>query len=443
MTFTTKTASTPTIMLPPSPSPLPKVHPRSDTYLPLVRNAETTGDGLVASSQPNTTLAPSATFVATPLSRPTPPIAVPVSPAPPPTDVPASPAPPTDVPALPTPQPTPTPRVKQAGKYTSLQDYPRPANDSGFGFHITGEPHVPKKDKLDAEIIPKLKALGATWVTVWASSDLDEEILGAKTLVDAGFEVIVRYHEMSKPPHPDWVPSLDTIKKYRAVGVNYFVTGNEPNLTIENPSKGNADLIAKQWIISSDMIKSTGGVPLLYPMSPGGDGDVANSRVMLVGILDYLKSHDALDTLDGAGVAIHNRPMGKPLDVRDSTSFLEYEWIDDTVASYAGKHLPLFGTEAGFAFGEQVLPIYPKVDGELHRQYNMAIITGFRDARWRDTLFTQTFWLLSGFGYKQFIADWWIANPLNYGKDLPIVQALMDLPKFTRKFQQSGFDTRK
>jgi hypothetical protein len=42
--------------------------------------------------------------------------------------------------------------------------------------------------------------------------------------------------------------------------------------------------------------------------------------------------------------------------------------------------------------------------------------------------------MLSGFGYQQFISDWWVANPLNFGKDLPIVDALKAMPKFTRRF---------
>ena len=76
--------------------------------------------------------------------------------------------------------------------------------------------------------------------------------------------------------------------------------------------------------------------------------------------------------------------------------------------------------------------------------YNMDVIKGFRDARWRDSLFAEDFWLLGEFGYRapQFLADSWVFNPLNNGKDLPIVAALKALPKFVRKFQGQGFETR-
>lgn len=351
---------------------------------------------------------------------------------------PATPAPP-----APTAAAAALERVKlPPSPYQRLQDYPRPPGDSGFGFHINAEPKPPSREMLQTRIIPLMKSLGATWVTVYCSSaDVDEWLQSVKLLVDSGFEVIIRYHHTHTPPHPDFVPTVDAIKRFRAIGVNYVVTGNEPNLSLENRSRAGADQIARQWVKASDNIKAAGAIPLLYPMSPGR-GDVADAREMLVGMLEWLKAHDALDTLDGAGIAIHNRPLGKPLDYRDSTSFLEYEWIDDTVARYAGKRLPLFGTEAGYAFGEQILPRFPKVDGELHKQYNLGIIAGFRDGRWRDGLFAQTFWLLGGFGYREFLADWWVENPLNHGQDLPIVDALKALPKFTRKFGEPGFQTR-
>jgi len=327
--------------------------------------------------------------------------------------------------------------------YKRLQDYPRPAGDSGYGFHINAAPFPPKRDELQSQVIPLMKSLGATWVTVYVSSaDVQEWLDSVKLLVDSGFEVVVRYHVTNQPPHPDFVPSTEAIARFRALGVRYFVTGNEPNLGLENPSRAGPDLIAQQWVASSDRIKAAGGIPMMYPMSPGGRAPDYDARAMLTGILEWLKANDALDTLDGAAIAIHNRPHGKPLDSRDSTSFLDYEWIDDTVASYLGKHIPLIGTEAGYAFGEQTVAQYPRIDGELHKQYNMAIITGFRDGRWRDSLFAQTFWILSGFGYREFISDWWVENPLNFGKDLPIVDALKAMPKFTRKFNEPGFQTR-
>jgi hypothetical protein len=369
------------------------------------------------------------------------------SPSPVPPSATAAPAP-TTTPSAPPPTAGPsatrTPRPRPASTvYKRLQDYPRPAGDSGYGFHINAAPYPPKRDQLQSQIIPLMKSLGATWVTVYVSSaDVAEWIDSVKLLVDSGFEVIVRYHPTNQSPHPDFVPTVDAIQRFRAVGVHYFVTGNEPNLGLENPSRAAPDLIAQQWIASSDRIKAAGGIPMLYPMSPGGGGPDYDAHLMLVGILDWLKANDSLDSLDGAAIAIHNRPHGKPLDVRDSTSFLDYEWIDDTVASYIGKHIPLIGTEAGYAFGEQTLAIYPRVDGELHKQYNLAIITGFRDGRWRDSLFAQTFWILSGFGYREFISDWWVENLLNFGKDLPIVDALKALPKFTRKFSETGFQTR-
>ncbi len=288
------------------------------------------------------------------------------------------------------------------------------------------------------QVIPLLKQLGATWVTVWAADE--NQVDRIKPLIDNGFEVVLRFHPVNAKPHPTYVPPKEYIAKYVAAGVHYFVTGNEPNLNAENTG-GGPDAIARQWMMASDNIKAAGGIPMLYPMSPGGD---QNSRVMLEGIMQWLKANDALDTLDGAAIAVHNRPLNKPLDVRDDTSFLEYEWVDDLVNKYLGRSIPIIGTEAGYTVGANDDHRFPRIDPELHKEYNMAIITGFRDGRWRDSLFAENFWILGEFGYRApaFMADPWVFNPLNNGQDLPIVAALKAMPKFVRKFQGEGFKTR-
>ncbi len=288
------------------------------------------------------------------------------------------------------------------------------------------------------QVIPTLQQLGATWVTVWAADE--NQVARIKPLIDAGIEVVLRTNPIGHKPHPDYGPTRDQIARYVAAGVHYFVPGNEPNLTLENSGAG-PDALARQWMMASDNIKAAGGIPMLYPMSPGGDQD---ERTVLVGMMEWLKAHDALDTLDGAAVAVQNRPLNKPLDVRDDTSFLEYEWVDDLMVKYIGHSIPIIGTEAGYTIGDDRDKHFPKIDAQLHKDYNMAIIAGFRDARWRDSLFAQNFWILGEFGYRApaFIADPWVFNPLNKGQDLPIVDALKALPKFVRQFQGQGFQTR-
>ena len=376
------------------------------------------------------TRAPVATATQTPVPTPTPtntPAATPTAtPTPTPTNTPS-------------PTPTPTPRIKPPpSAYKRLQDYPRPAGDSGYGFHINASPYPPDNEIMVYQVIPLLKDLGATWVTVWVADD--NQVDRIKPLIDNGFEVVLRYHSQGSPPHPNYVPLQYQIEKYVKIGVHYFVTGNEPNLSNENQGAG-PDEIARQWMMSADVVKFAGGIPLLYPMSPGGD--LISHRAMLIGILEWLKKNDALDTLDGAGIAIHNRPHNKPLDLRnDDTAFLEYEWIDDLVKSYIGRSIPLIATEAGYTVGEARDPRFPRITEDTHRILNMEIIFGFRDGRWRDSLFAQNFWILGQFGYPDFLADPWVFNPLYHGKDLPIVEQLKATPKFVRKFNEPGFVTK-
>lgn len=385
-------------------------------HLPMALKAST-----VATASPAATsvvVRPPPTAAAPPSSTARPPVA---------SSTPAAAATPTVV--LPAPSATPAPsRPKPPpSALQRLADYPRPADDDGYGFQINASPYPPSVEQLNREIIPTLRTLNAKWLTVWVTDG--DHVDAIKTLVDGGFEVVLRLHPENAPPHPGFVPSPEVVRTYTRIGVHYFVAGNEPNLILENPT-GSADDVARQWIAASDAIKAGGGIPLLYPMSPGGDKQP--HREMFQAILSYLKSHDALDTLDGAGIAVHNRPHNKPLELRDSTSFLEYEWVDDQIRDLIGRSLPIIGTEAGYTYNDLVDPNFPRITDEMHRDYNLAIIDGFRDGRWRDALFAQNFWLLSGYGHYAFPADWWIANPLYFGKDLPVVQALKDHAPFVR-----------
>lgn len=352
------------------------------------------------------------------------------TPTPQPTATPTLTPVPTSTPTAAPPRPTNTPApagqgnvqprtITQVSPYQKLSDYPRPSFDTGYGFHINGSPYPPPLPVMRDRVVPLLKSLGATWVTLWLVDT--DWIDWVKLLQDNGIEVVVRYQPLSRP-HPEFIPKTEEIKKYVDIGVHYFQPGNEPNLVRENPY-GTPEQVAMQWVEASKAIKAAGGIPVLYPMSPGGD---IPHREFLTRMFEWMAQNGQLDSLDGAAIAVHNRPHNKPPDHRDSTSFLEYEWVDDLVNQYIGRSLPILGTEAGYTFGDLIDSNFPRIDAELHEQYNLEIIDGFSSGRWRPALFTQNFWILGGFGHDGFLADRWVDNPLNFGRDLPIVAALQN-----------------
>src|SRR5438067_1442702 len=51
-----------------------------------------------------------------------------------------------------TPRPAPTPTPLPPSPYHTLADYPRPAGDDGYGFHINGSPYPPSVDQLRGQI---------------------------------------------------------------------------------------------------------------------------------------------------------------------------------------------------------------------------------------------------------------------------------------------------
>ncbi|MDQ7030476.1 MAG: hypothetical protein Q9O62_12195 [Ardenticatenia bacterium] len=80
---------------------------------------------------------------------------------------------------------------------------------------------------------------------------------------------------------------------------------------------------------------------------------------------------------------------------------------------------------------------YPRIDGQLHAEYNMQILRGFRST-WRPSLFCVCMWLVEIYepsNYAFANAAWWynkIAGSAYPESILPAVHALRREPKFVR-----------
>jgi uncharacterized coiled-coil protein SlyX len=350
-----------------------------------------------------------------------------------------------------------------------LKDYPRPADDNGWGFHSSSGAYeqpwmsqawrekfvgvteisglsLPEKRKIMREYAGMLhEEYGIRWFKLLAASD--SQIHFARALVDAGIETIVRMY--AHEPHPTFTADSDLVRRYVDVGVHYFEWGNEPNLYVEwdedHWDQGHrARQVATQLRRNFDKIREGGGIPLFPAMSPGGHID---ARQMLRDILEELKNKGALGDLEGAAVAIHNRPHNIPASVPPSdeltVAFREYEWIDDLIRSYLGHPLPLMGTEGGYEIGDNTHADYPPITGETHATYNMEIFRGFKD-QWRPSLFCVCMWLVELYekgNYSFANAAWWY-NKISGGEYedsiLPAVHALHKEPKFVRAMPWEG-----
>ena len=308
-----------------------------------------------------------------------------------------------------------------------LSQYPRPANDTGWGFHDSaGADARPANPAAYARYLRQ--DLGITWFKALVMGTNKVDLVRAFT--QAGIEVIVRLY--TSQPHPGYVASVSDVRAYVQAGVHYFEWGNEPNLVLEwNRASWNegarVDKVCQQYLRNADAVRQGGGIPLFPALSPGGDYP---HRDWYRTTFEWFRLNGKLSALDGAALAIHNRPLNRPLSVIESTgcNFLEYEWIDNLVNSYMGRSLPLLGTEAGYEPGWNQDPTYPAIDLQRHAAYNVEILRNFGphgSRRWRDSLFCQCMWLVDNFGHGDFGEAAWHNNArYGGGGNLPAVAAL-------------------
>ena len=307
-----------------------------------------------------------------------------------------------------------------------FSEYPRPPADTGWGLYDSAGSQS-KPDDLSAYARYLRQELGISWFRALVAGTNRIDL--ARAFSQQGLEVIVRFYCFQ--PHPYFVVSPAEVGAYADAGVHYFEWGNEPNLALEwNQAAWNrgarVDQVCEQWLRNAEAIRKGGGIPLLPAVSPGGDYP---HRDWYRRTFEWLRLHGHLADLDGAALAIHNRPFNNPLTHRDATGcfFLEYEWIDDLVRRYVGRSLPLLGTEAGYELGSYENPIFPPIDRQRHAAFNVELLRGFGphgSRRWRDALFCQCLWLVEPFGYHESAGATGCSSPRRGQGYLPTVTAL-------------------
>jgi len=309
-----------------------------------------------------------------------------------------------------------------------MQGYPRPTEDTGWGYHDSTGVYAQPGDL--ADFARYMRSHGMTWFKLLVFGTNKVEM--ARVLAAHGIEVIVRLY--APRPHPHYVVEGNVVRAYTDAGARYFEFGNEPNLKDEwDEAEWNegahVDKVCQQWLRNQEVIKAAGGIPLLPALAPGGH--YPHHKWYNV-TFDWLEKHGHMRSLDGAALAVHNRPLNHPLDYRDRPGepvpgchFLDYEWIDDLVKARYGRSLPLLGTEAGYEPEWHQDPRYPKIDVSLHAQYNVELLRGFRTGRWRDSLFCQCMWFVAEWGHQHDGFAWaaWHDNR-RHGGDLPVVALL-------------------
>lgn len=203
-----------------------------------------------------------------------------------------------------------------------LEDFPRPSNDNRRGIHWSAGPYHVMDDDTGKHLTPwldELEALNVKWVKLMAKGDRDLSDRSTRELcqrlLERGIFPIVRLYRPQQNPGSLTQGQQELVRELVALGVYYFETNNEPNLSLEwkddkKPSNW-MEVVARDWIRDADFLISLkaagnlGALPGTPAMSFGGGA----------GIMQEIQRQGRLDLFEkGAWVAIHNYCLNHPLD---------------------------------------------------------------------------------------------------------------------------------
>jgi len=367
-----------------------------------------------------------------------------------------------------------------------LNEYPRPANDTGIGVHWTvGYSAAIGLSKIRDFWIPELKAMGVKWVKVF---NHDGALDFCDLLLAEGFMPIVRLYRPSPNPGRLGVKELVHIDALIRSGVRYFEFNNEPDVDAEwkggrVPVNG-LDITVDNTIATLEVILERGGMPAIPALANGSRWDLVG-RIVAAG---------RRDLLDGpVWQAIHNysrnRPLDYPYDIGnqegaafterfyravaaepwqadawrgrtlaevnrirydrrnlgatvadDHACWLAYEHFDALNRRHLGRSLPILATECGYIVGEDSDPRYPATTPDLHMAQTLEACrimmgTSQRFKHAPDYFFCTSFWLIAN-DMLGSTSTWWEGQAWYSerwpGSMLPIIHALRAEPKVAR-----------
>ncbi|HHY58688.1 MAG TPA: carboxypeptidase regulatory-like domain-containing protein [Chloroflexi bacterium] len=367
-----------------------------------------------------------------------------------------------------------------------LNDYPRPANDTGIGVHWTvGYAAAVGMAKIREFWLPELKAMGVKWVKIF---NHDGALDFCELLLAEGFMPIVRLYRPAPNPGRLGVKELVHLDALIRIGVRYFEFNNEPDVDAEwkggrVPVNG-LELTVENTIAALEVILERGGMPAIPAVSNGSRWDLVG-RIVAAG---------RRDLFDGpVWQAIHNysqnRPLDYPYDVGnqeggafterfyravasenwqadawrgrtlaevnrlrydrrnpgatiadDHACWLAYEHFDALNRKHLGRSIPILSTECGYIVGEDTDPRYPATTPDLHMAQTLEACrimmgTSQRFKHAPDYYFCTAFWLLANERLGS-TSSWWEGHAWYSdrwpGGALPVTRALQAEPKTPR-----------
>lgn len=281
---------------------------------------------------------------------------------------PAAPVAPTTPPAL-------------TGTPMTLDQYPRPVNDNGWGIHW-----IPTVSQSPAEVdryVAQARQMGMKWVLFLnEGTQIGRNDYLVRKLTEAGIEPMMRIYTDGLSPL-DTEALQDTVAHYTDLGVRYVQLYNEPNLMVEtHGAPPSVDRYLDLWIPAAEATIAGGGLPGFGALSPMGEFD---DRRFLRESLAELKARGKADLLNTGWLSMHN--YTGPLALEHPDGFRRFEQYNDIISQELGRQMPIIGTEGGTHVTEHVSP-----------EQQIAMVTGAYDymrSQREPYNFAYTYWIIA------------------------------------------------
>jgi hypothetical protein len=277
-----------------------------------------------------------------------------------------------------------------------------------LGFHYyPDDQHYTGQDL--STWLPILSSLGAHWLTIRGSARraIPENFL--KGLLEAGIEPIIHI------PHP--VGKLDEtylrpiLESYARWGTRFVILYDRPNLREHWANdawhkKGLVERFVDFAIPTLNMVRSSGLIPVLPPLEPGGDyWDTA----FLEGVLESIQRRRELSLLRDLSISFYAWTYDRPLDwgiggperwgdakpylamddVQDHQGFRIFDWYDSIALRVTGKLLPLI------CVGSGINQRHAPVSQDRHEETIVAILKILESGDLPTTVRNINFYLLA------------------------------------------------
>jgi hypothetical protein len=329
---------------------------------------------------------------------------------------------------------------------------------SRIGFHYF--PDTQHYSQEDLSIwLPELLSLGASWITLIASSKRAIPESFITTLIDAEIEPILHFIEPIEIGFYEKDFRM-LLRNYARWGIRYVTVFEKPNCRISwsATSWSQSNLVERfldAYLPIATYILEENLIPVFPPLQPGGDfWDTAFLRKALEGLKrrgqQSILRNLAIGTYAFAGNKPINWGAGGPESwpgaqpyksvegVQDQIGFRIFEWYSTILKETTGKALPIILLRAGCSPGDRNDLSRPALDEDTHASRILEIaklmepaINGLQENTVPHEVLACNFWLLATRDDSKYKRDAWFKNESGV---LPIVS------KFKRWFSEKNQD---